>query len=174
MVRADSDPSAVASLIREAVWSIDASVPVREVRTTDAQVTESVAAIRFSIPLLAAFAGITCLLSMVGLYALLALPVTRRTREMGIRFALGAGRSEVMRGVLARGLRLVVYGTMLGVGVGFFSSRAPSSMLFEVESSDPATSVAVVLLIASVAVIACSLPARRAGRMDPVVSLPEE
>jgi len=157
MVRADSDP--------------DASVPVREVRTMDAQVAESVATPRFRMILLAAFAGITCLLSMVGLYALLALAVTRRTREMGIRFALGAGRSEVIRGVLARGLRLVFYGTMLGVGVAFFSSRALSSMLFEVESTDPATYVAVVPLIASVAVVACYLPARRAGRVDPVVSL---
>jgi putative ABC transport system permease protein len=174
MVRADSDPSAVASLIREAVWSIDSSVPVREVRTMDAQVAESVAIPRFRMILLAAFAGITCLLSMVGLYALLALAVTRRTREMGIRLALGARRSEVMRGVLARGLRLVFYGTLLGVGAAFLSSRALSSMLFEVESTDPATYAAVVLLIASVAVVACYLPARRAGRVDPVVSLQEE
>jgi putative ABC transport system permease protein len=140
----------------------------------DAQVAESVAIPRFRMILLAAFAGITCLLSMVGLYALLALAVTRRTREMGIRLALGARRSEVMRGVLARGLRLVFYGTLLGVGAAFLSSRALSSMLFEVESTDPATYAAVVLLLASVAVVACYLPARRAGRVDPVVSLQEE
>jgi len=174
MVRAASDPQDVASLIRQTVWSIDSSVPVREVQTMEAQVTESVAAPRFRMILLVSFAAFTCLLAMVGLYAIMALAVTRRAREMGIRLALGARRSEVMRGVLARGLRIVLFGTVLGVAVAFFSSQRLSSMLFEVEPTDPLTYVAVVLLTASVALVACYLPARRASRVDPVISLQQE
>ena len=87
---------------------------------------------------------------------------------MGIRLALGARRTEVMSGVLARGLRLVFYGTLLGVGAAFASSRALSSMLFEVEPTDPLTYLAVVLMVAAVALVACYPPAHRASRVDPV------
>ena len=174
MVRAASDPLEVASMIRPTVWSLDSSVPVDEVRTMQAQVAESVATPRFRMILLVSFAGFTCLLAMVGLYAIMALAVARRTREMGIRLALGACRADVMRGVLAGGLRLVFYGALLGLGAAFLGSRALSSMLFEVQTTDPLTYVAVVLLIASVAVIACYVPARRASRVDPVTSFQEE
>ena len=174
MVRAASDPSHVASMIRETVWSLDSSVPVDEVRTMQAQVAQSVATDRFRMIVLVSFACFTCLLAMVGLYAIMALAVTRRTREMGIRLALGARRAEVMRGVLARGLRLVFWGTVFGVGAAFFGSRMLSSMLFEVEATDPLTYLVVVLLVAFVVVLACYLPARRVSRVDPVMSLQEE
>ncbi len=171
MVRAASDPSHVASMIRETVWSLDSSVPVDEVRTMQAQVAQSVATDCFRMIVLVSF---TCLLAMVGLYAIMAPAVTRRTREMGIRLALGARRAEVMRGVLARGLRLVFWGTVFGVGAAFFSSRTLSSMLFEVEATDPLTYLVVALLVAFVVVLACYLPARRVSRVDPVMSLQEE
>jgi putative ABC transport system permease protein len=174
MVRAASDPSQVASMIRETVWSLDSSVPVDEVRTMQAQVAQSVATDPFRMIVLVSFACFTCLLAMVGLYAIMALAVTRRTREMGIRLALGARRAEVMRGVLARGLRLVFWGTVFGVGAAFFSSRTLSSMLFEVEATDPLTYLVVALLVAFVVVLACYQPARRVSRVDPVMSLQEE
>ena len=156
------------------MWAIDPTVPVHEIRTLESRVSESVATWRFRMFLLVAFAGLTCLLAMVGLYAIMALAVTQRVREMGIRIALGASRGNVVGGVLGRGLRLVMWGTVLGLGVAWVGSRALSSMLFELEPTDPLTYALVVLVTASVGLVACYAPARRAGRVDPVVSLQHE
>ena len=111
---------------------------------------------------------------MVGLYAVMALSVGRRTREMGIRLALGANSTSIVKEILRRGLALVAVGTGLGLLVALVGGRAMSSMLFQVEPTDPVTHAFVVALTALVALAACYLPARRAGRVDPVRSLQQE
>ncbi|MCH7990965.1 MAG: ABC transporter permease [Gemmatimonadetes bacterium] len=178
MVRTAGDPTQLTERLREAIWGVDPTIPVRDVRTLDAQVRESVSAQRFRVLLLTTFAGLTCLLAMVGLYAVMALAVNRRMRETGIRIALGASRGDVMRGVMTRGLRLVSIGVLVGLGVAWAGTELLasllSSMLFEVEATDPLTYALVVLVPAGVGLVACYLPARRASRVDPVVSLQQE
>jgi putative ABC transport system permease protein len=174
MVRTTVDAASLASALREAVWSVDPSVPVRTIRTLDSHLSESVAAPRFRMLLVGGFAGLTCLLAMVGLYAVMWLAVTRRTREMGIRLALGAHPGSVVYGVLAGGMRLVLTGAAFGLAVAVLANRTLSEMLFQLQPTDPVTYAAVGLLVAGVAGLACYGPARRAGRVDPVRSLREE
>ena len=178
MVRSAGDPTQLTERLREAIWGVDPTIPVRDIRTLEAQVRESVSAQRFRMLLLTTFAGVTCLLAMVGLYAVMALAVNRRIREMGIRIALGASPGDVMKGVMTRGLRLLLIGVVVGLGAAWAGtellSSVLSSMLFEVETTDPVTYALVVLVTAGVGLVACYLPARRASRVDPVVSLQQE
>jgi predicted permease len=174
VVRTRDDPDPVAARMRATVWSLDPTVAVESVRTLAAQVAESVATPRFRVLLLGAFALVTGVLAMVGLYAVVALSVARRTREMGIRLALGAERGALVRGVVAGGLRLVLVGIAVGLAIAWAGSGVLASMLFEVAPTDPATYAAVGALTAVVAVLACWVPARRASRVDPTRSLREE
>jgi len=174
MVRTEGDPGPVMALLREAVWAVDPSVPVRTIRELDSYAAESTAAPRFRTLLVAGFAALTSLLAMVGLYATMSLTVARQTRELGIRVALGASRTSVVRGVLSGGFRLVAIGGVLGLAVALVASRSLSAMLFELEPTDPLTYAAVAVLTAVVALSACYFPARRAGRIDPVRALQEE
>lgn len=174
VVRSTLDPERLAGAIREAVWALDASVPVREVTTMETQVAVSVATRRFQMLLLVSFAVMASVLAMVGLYAVMALTVTRRIREMGIRLALGARPGEVASGVLTGGLRMVFWGTALGLAVSYATADTMSSMLFGVEPNAPSVYVVVVALTTGVAALACWFPARRAARVDPVLSLQEE
>jgi ABC-type lipoprotein release transport system permease subunit len=137
-------------------------------------VDEAAAAPRFRLALLGVSAALTSLLAMVGLYAVTALAVARRTREMGICLALGASRARVVRGVLAGGLRLVLTGAAIGLPAAWFASQWLSAMLFELEPTDPATYLAVVGATVAVAVLASYGPARRAGRVDPTRVLQAE
>jgi len=174
VVRASADVSDVAATVRNTVWAIDASIPVDRVQTMQVEVSESMATPRFRMILLASFGAFASLLAMVGLYAIMALAVSRRTREIGIRIALGARRDDVLRSVLANGLRLAGWGAAVGVLVAYVGSAALSQMLFEVKATDPLTYVGVVLVTGAVALGACYLPAIKASRVDPMVSLQEE
>jgi len=174
MVRTAGDPADVSASLRDVVWSVDPTVPVDRVELLSARVSASVAEPRFRMLLLGGFAGLTCLLAMVGLYAIMTLAVARRTRELGIRLALGASGTSIVREVLGRGARLVGIGTIVGLGVAAGASRLLAGMLFEIEPTDPLTYAAVSVVVASVAVLACWIPARRAGRVDPVRSLQAE
>ncbi len=174
VVRTDGPVPDLAGAIRGAVWDIDATVPVRTVRSLSSHVAEAAAAYRFRMLLLASFAGLTGLLAMVGLYAVMALAVARRTREMGIRLALGAARGTVVRGVLGRSLRLVVAGAVVGIAVAWYGSRVLADMLFEVAPTDPLAYAGVLVATVVVAALASYGPARRAGRVDPARSLREE
>jgi predicted permease len=174
VVRADQDADLVASQLRQAVWDLDPTVPVQTVEPLSARVERALAPERFRALLLTGFAAMTAFLAMVGLYALMALLVARRSREMGIRMALGAPGRTILRQILARGLVLVGIGLLLGLALALASGRLLSGMLFQVRPSDPVTYVTVAGITGLVALAACLLPARRASKLDPAATLRSE
>jgi putative ABC transport system permease protein len=174
VIRTAGAPAAMAASIRRELRAIDASQPVSRVMPLEDYVGLSVQDRRFSLILLGIFAVMALALSVVGIYGVTAYTVARRTREVGIRMALGARRSEV----LALLLRQVSSPVLAGIGVGLAASlgltRVLASMLFGVTPTDPATFAAVVVALSGVAALACYLPARRAMRVDPTVALRSE
>jgi len=166
--RADNDPT---SAVRATVRQLDAEVPISNVRAMDAVIGEHNASRRASTLLLAGFAATALLLAAVGLYGVLAYAVAQRTREMGIRMALGARRGDVLRLVLGQGMRLALAGVALGWIGSLALARFLSGFLFGVEPMDPATYTLLSGVLAAVALLACYLPARRAAGTDPMVAL---
>lgn len=133
--------------------------------------SDSVAQRRFNTALIVAFGALALLLAMVGVYGLMAYTVTQRTHEMGVRIALGADRSDVMKLVLGRGIRLTVMGIAFGLAMALVVTRFLSKLLFNVSQTDPATFVAVSVCLGAVALLASYIPARRAMQVDPMVAL---
>ncbi len=169
--RADSDPT---SAVRAAVRQLDPEVPISNVRAMDQVMGEHNASRRASTLLLTGFAATALLLATVGLYGVLAYAVAQRTREMGIRMALGARRSDVLRLVLGQGMRLALAGVVLGWIGSMTLARFLSGFLFGVQPVDPATYTLLSAVLAAVALLACYLPARRAANVDPMRSLRDE
>jgi putative ABC transport system permease protein len=163
-------PALVAQL-KAMVWKVDPSIPVTRVRTMSEVMSISLAAQRFNTLLLGVFAGVALLLASVGLYGVLAFSVAQRTREIGIRMALGAQARDVMRLVLRQGLTLSLLGIAAGVCVSLAATRVLAGLLYGVAPTDPATFVAVALALVTVALAACFIPARRAMKVDPMVAL---
>jgi predicted permease len=161
----------VASNMRSVVRDLDPAVAVADVRTMSELVSGATAERRFQTLLLTAFGGVALFLSLVGLYALMAYSVQQRTAEIGIRMALGAQRSNVMRLVLKQGSKLALAGIALGVACAWGLTRWMTSLLFEVRPADAATFFGVTILFSAVALASCYLPARRATRVDPMVAL---
>jgi ABC-type antimicrobial peptide transport system permease subunit len=153
---------------------VDANLPIFELRSQEEQITRHVAQERLFATLTSIFGGLALLLTCIGLYGLLAHQVTARTREIGIRMALGAQLRAVMTLVLGEGLRLTAIGVVLGIGASLALTRFVSSVMFGVRPHDPATLSAASVLLISVAALACWLPARRAARVDPVKALRAE
>ena len=153
------------------VWKVDPSIPVTKVRTMSEVMSLSLAAQRFNTLLLGVFAGVALLLASVGLYGVLAFSVAQRTREIGIRMALGAQTRDVLRLVLRQGLTLSLLGVAAGVGVSLAGTRVLAGLLYGVAPTDPATFAAVAMVLVAVALVACLIPARRAMRVDPIVAL---
>ena len=170
-VRTSTEPSSLVSAIRAKVQALDPSVPVYDVRTMEGAVADASATRRFSMLLQLLFALVALSLAALGLYGVLAFTVARRTAEIGIRMALGAGRSEVQRMVVRQGMAMVVLALALGVAGALAASRLLRSLLFEVSPDDPATYVAVVGILSAVALAACWIPARRASGVRPADSL---
>jgi putative ABC transport system permease protein len=156
---------------RAATNSLDRNIPLSRVRSLNEYVDDAQAPRRLSVVLLSSFAGLALLLAAVGIYGVMSYMVTQRTQEIGIRIALGAQRSDIMRLVLRNGMMLLVLGVVLGVGGAFSVSRYIQSLLFEVKSTDAMTFAVVPLILALVAFVACYLPARRAMRVDPIIAL---
>jgi putative ABC transport system permease protein len=171
VLRTSLDPMSLVSAVRKEVSDLDKNLPLYGVQTMDEVLAQEVATQRFNAGALAGFAALAVLLAAVGIYGVMAYAVGQRTREIGVRMALGAERSRVLRMVLNEGLRLALFGVVLGVAAAFGLTRLMASLLFGVKASDPAIFVAVTLALIAVAVAACWIPARRATRVDPVVAL---
>jgi putative ABC transport system permease protein len=171
IVRVTGDPMSVAAAARQAIWSVDPGQPVSNIRTMDEILAEEVAQRRIGMTLLAAFAALALALASLGIYGVLSYSVAQRTQEIGVRMALGAGRKEVLRIVLADGMRLATAGVVIGLGVSLALTRLMAGLLFGVSASDPLTLAGVTLLLITVALVACFIPARRATKVDPMAVL---
>jgi putative ABC transport system permease protein len=170
LVRTTGNPLAIASAVREQVKGIDKDQPLT-ITTMDQIFSSSVAAPRFNALLLGLFGGLALLLAMVGVFGVINYSVAQRTREIGIRIALGAQRRDVFRLVVGQGLVLAFLGVVIGSGGALALTRLLTSLLFGVSATDVETFVLVSLLLTLVALLACYIPARRATRVDPLVAL---
>ena len=174
VVRTARDPASSASAMAAAVHQQDPDQPVSDVRTMDDILADSLSQQRFSMLLLASFAGLALVLAAVGIYSVLAYAVRQRQREIGIRLALGAQLNDVLRMVIVEGMRPALIGVALGLAGAFALKRAISSLIFGVSESDPLTFLSVSVLLAMVALVASILPAYRATKVDPMRALREE
>ena len=174
VLRTNQEPSKMASAVRKEIAALDSGVPVYQVATMDQLLSATVATERFNLFLLVFFAALALTLAAVGIYGVLAFGVSRRTREIGIRLALGAHPREVLRLVVRQGMQLVFAGILLGIAGALALTRLMASLLYSVSPTDPATFAVVSVLLGLVALIACYVPARRAMRVDPMVALRTE
>ena len=174
LVRAAVPTTALIAPIRREIVAIDPELPILATRTLDEYRAETLAMPRFGAILLGGFAALALLLTVVGLYGVMSYSVTQRTPEIGIRMTLGAQAGDVLRLILAQGMRLVLVGLALGLLGAFAVTRLLKSMLFQISATDPLTFALIALLLAGVALLACWAPARRASRVDPLVALKHE
>ena len=171
VMRTTLDPSAMSSTIRAALRPIDPTLPTTDVRQMQQLVDHAVSPRRFIMWLLTAFAGQALILACLGIYGVIAYSVTERTREIGIRMALGASRGEVQRGMLRETLLLAAAGVTLGLIGALAAGRVIRTLLYDLSATDPATYVQMVVVLALVALLAGYIPAWRASRIDPMDAL---
>ena len=170
-LRTAADPQAILPAIREVVAQVNTNLPLFDVKTESQQIDRLLFQERLVARLSGFFGLLALVLACVGLYGLLSYEVSRRTREIGIRLALGAQPGSVLKLVLRQGIVLAIVGAGLGIGVALGVTRYLSSMLYDVHANDPLTMIAVAVLLTLVALAACYIPARRAMRVDPIVAL---
>ena len=171
VVRGKAAPENLTNGIRQVVRSIDPDQPIRRPLALETMVARSVAPQRFIAMLLVVFAGLAIALAVVGIYGVMTYVVTQRTQEIGIRLALGAQRSDVIRMVIAQGMRLAGIGIGIGLIAAFGVSRLLTKLLFEVSPNDAMAYAGVSVLLAAVVLLACLIPARRASKVDPMIAL---
>ena len=171
VVRSAGNPAALTAVVRQAIHAIDPDETTSTFRTMDDVISLSAAGDRFNTVLLGAFGGIALLLTAAGIFGVLSYLVAQRTREIGLRMALGAQPQDVLRVIVGHGLRLVLAGLCIGVAAGLVVTRWMSSVLFDVKPTDPLTFTAVAVVLTAVAFLASYIPARRAMRVDPMVAL---
>jgi putative ABC transport system permease protein len=157
--------------LRNAVWAVDKDQPVSNIRSMEDIVSAAMARQRFSTMLLGIFATLALVLAAVGIYGVMSYSVAQRTREIGIRLALGAQRSDVLKMTLGQGLKLVSIGVGIGLAAAFILTRVMANLLFGVSATDPITFITISLVLMSVALVASYLPALRATKVDPMVAL---
>jgi ABC-type antimicrobial peptide transport system permease subunit len=174
LARTTGEPSALAGPIRQAVSAADRDLPVSDIRTLDDRLQLSVAQPRLSMVLVGTFAFLALVLAAVGIYGVLSYTVTQRTRELGIRMALGAESGSVMRLVVGQAMAPALIGVLLGLAGAWGATRLISSLLFGVSATDPITFIAVTIFLLIVALAASWIPARRATRVDPLIALRSE
>jgi predicted permease len=174
VVRSGSDPAALTSAVRNQIREIDPDLPLYNVRTMEQRVDDSLARRRFSMLLLTLFACLALGLAAIGIYGVIAFLVSQSTREVGIRMALGATPREILMLIVRQGLVVTVIGVVAGLAGAFVLTRFMNTLLFGVHATDPLTFVAIAAALAMVAVLASYVPARRAARVDPMVSLRSE
>jgi putative ABC transport system permease protein len=171
VIRTQQEPEILAAVVRAEVWKRDDSIPLQQMKTMREIMYASVAARRFQTALVLVFAGIALGLALIGVYGVTSYAVTRQTREIGLRFALGAQRLDLLRAVLSQHLRPVAAGLLLGLALAWTATTIMRSFLFNVAPLDPLVIGAVGLTLAITAGMACYLPARRASRIDPMIAL---
>ena len=171
VVRAGTDPAVLAGPIRREIQSLASHLPIYNVRTMNDYLSRSIGAERFAFRLIGIFALIAVTLASIGLYGVIAYSVRQRTHEIGIRMALGAGRTSVMKQVVSQGMTLAATGLFIGTAVSMIGVRFSAALLFGVAGIDPATYLGVSTLLMGVAFLACYVPARRASAVDPMMSL---
>jgi putative ABC transport system permease protein len=173
-VRSSLDPAALTAALQREVLALDRNVPLTAIQTMKERVAEVTSRTRFIAVLLGLFAGLALLLAGIGIYGVMAYSVSARTREVGVRMALGASRRDVLRLVIGQGMKLAFAGVALGLVASVALTRTMKTLLFGVSATDPVTFAAIALLLALVALLACWLPARRAIKVDPMVALRHE
>ena len=171
MVRSASDPAALVAAVRNEIGAINRDVPLFSVQTMRERIASQLAADRVIAVLLSVFGGSALLLAAIGIYGVVGYAVAQRTREIGIRIALGADRHDILKLIVGQGMVLVVIGAGIGLALALGATQLLKSLLFGVSATDPLTFVSVVLVLVGVAVLACYLPARRAMKVDPLVAL---
>jgi len=174
LVRAAGDPGALASAVKAAIAHVDKDLPVTQVQTMEQVASASFAPPRFRAALVGTLAALAIVLAAVGIFGVLAFSVSQRTREFGVRMALGARTVDVVRLVLGGGLKIIAGGIVVGLAGAAVLTRSIGSLLFGVKPLDPVTFLAAPALLALIALVACSVPAMRAARVDPAVALRQE
>jgi predicted permease len=171
IVRTAVDPLSLGASVRNAIWAVDKDQTVANIDSMEHIVAGAVARQRFSMLLLAIFAGIALVLAAVGIYGVMSYSVAQQTREIGIRMALGAQRGDVLKMTVKQGLRLVGLGLVIGLVAAFILTRVMASLLFGISATDPLTFISISLVLLSVAILASYIPALRATRVDPMIAL---
>jgi putative ABC transport system permease protein len=174
VVRTAVEPSSLAAAVRHEVLQLDKDQPVFEIKTMEERLAQTLAQGRFVMFLLTIFAALALALAVIGIYGVMACFVSQRRKEIGIRLALGAQKSDVLKWVLAQGMSLAAIGVGVGLAASFGLTRVIATLLFGVGPTDLATLAGVSVLLGGVAFLACTLPARRASRVDPIVTLKAE
>lgn len=174
VVRSTTAPGSMVSTVTNAVHDVDRNVPLRDIKTMDDLVSNSLLQPRLNMLLLGVFAGLAVLLAAIGIYSVLSYSVRQRVPEIGIRLALGARLSDVLRLVMIEGMKPALLGVVIGIGGALALGRVVASLVFQVKPSDPLTFAGVVVLLGMIALLACLIPAYRASRVDPVVALRNE
>src|SRR5207248_9678209 len=173
-MRTSDDPASVTTVIREATRAVDPDQPISDVMTMNQNLARVLVTERFSAILMSVLAAAGLLLAALGLYGVMAYSVSQRTAEIGVRVALGAERIHVVQLILTQGAKLTLLGVAIGLAAAWGLTRLLAGLLFEVNATDPATFLSISLLLVSIALIACCLPARRALRADPIIALRAE
>jgi len=171
VVRTTVDPMSLAGSVRNAIWSVDKDQTVADIDTMDHIVAEAVARQRFSMVLLGVFAALALLLASVGIYGVMSYSVAQRTREIGIRMALGARRADVLQMTVRQGLKLVGAGMILGLSAAFLLTRVMATLLYGISATDPTTFIGISVVLLAVAILASYVPALRATKVDPITAL---
>jgi putative ABC transport system permease protein len=171
VIRTDADPASLAGAVRRAAREVSADVPVTSVRAMTEVIADSLGQSRFNTILMSVFAAVALLLAVIGIYGLMAYSVAQRGREIGIRKALGAQNRDVLKLVVAQGMKLALAGVCIGLAAAFGLTRLMKTLLFGVSATDPLTFVVIALSLVGVALLACWIPARRATNVDPMIAL---
>jgi putative ABC transport system permease protein len=166
-----ADPTLITSAAQNAVWSVNRSIPLAGVRNMESLVSGSMLQRKFTMLLLAIFAGLALLLAAIGIYGVMSYTVSQRTHEIGIRMALGAQRHDVLKLMVGPGMRLAGAGVLLGIAASLALNRLITGLLFGVSATDPITFVSVAIGLCGTALLANYVPARRAAKVDPMVAL---
>jgi putative ABC transport system permease protein len=173
-IRSTGDPTSLTAAVRHEVLGLDKDLPIFNVKTMQDVMAASTGSRRASVLLVSVFAGVALLLAAIGVYGVIAYTVTQRTRDIGLRMALGARAADVLFMIIGQGMRIALIGTGVGLIGALVITRVIGTLLFEVGVADPFTYAVVPLLLLSVTLIACWVPARRASRVDPIRALRAE